>query len=381
MGAIKKKESLRRVRSGPRQRCCNTTGGRYPRYTLQWENVRKKSRVWGRDSGPQKPQLSRLKCFRPTHVCHCALLCTSSVHGEQVTRYFYNSVTRQDTMCTYVTSQLFLRRRFPQPPRAHHIPPAHCCCFRRSLSADFGSGSFVFGSVFSYLKGGKRRLHKAETIKFRSGKLECWVVSNSSKYRHRCVWSVLTDRAALEQSRPDFPRVVSQIKGFALDSEFGVTAVWRSSGDPNGDVVGVKKRTRGAECGEVFCCYMERLMLIPVSVDAISSLRDRVEMSYSGPMHSFSAFAKFRPIFALKAAVSQSFPTSLLPWFLNYDWQGGSVSPSTHSPQEHGSVKLRRPEVDVSIFQNKYLAYGLMATTVYNTCYYYLFVKCVFSCG
>lgn len=207
------------------------------------------------------------------------------------------------------------------------------------------------------------------------------MVSNSSKDRHHCVWSVLTDRAALEQSRPDFPRVVSQIKGFAPDSEFGVTAVWRSNGDPNGDVVGVKKRTRGAECGEVFCCYMERLMLIPVSVDAISSLRDRVEMSYSGPMHSFSAFAKFRPIFALKAAVSQSFPTSLLPWFLNYDWQGGSVSPSTHSPLEHGSVKLRRPEVDVSIFQNKCLVCGLTATIVYNTCYYYPFVKCVISCG
>lgn len=35
------------------------------------------------------------------------------------------------------------------------------------------------------------------------------------------------------------------MKGFALDSEFGVTAVWRGGGDPNGDVVGVNKNGRG----------------------------------------------------------------------------------------------------------------------------------------
>lgn len=68
-----------------------------------------------------------------------------------------NNVTGQDIMCTYVTSQLFFRRRFSQPPRAHHIPPAHSCSFRRSLSADLGSASFVFGSVFSYLKRGGGR--------------------------------------------------------------------------------------------------------------------------------------------------------------------------------------------------------------------------------
>lgn len=61
-------------------------------------------------------------------------------------------------------------------------------------------------------------------------------------------------------------------------------------------------------------------MLIPVSVEAIPTLRDRLEMSYSGPVHSFfSASAKFKPISAIKAVVSQSFPNSLLPWFLNYD--------------------------------------------------------------
>lgn len=157
MGAIKKKETLRRVRSDHRTMLPRSSEPKQQaagiRVTLCSGKTSEKSRVWGMVSGPQKPQLSRLKCFRPTHVCHCALLCTSSVHGEQVTRYFYNSGTRQDIMCTYVTSQLFLRRRFPQPARAHHIPPAHCCCCRRSLSADFGSGSFVFGSVFSYLRG------------------------------------------------------------------------------------------------------------------------------------------------------------------------------------------------------------------------------------
>lgn len=80
---------------------------------------------------------------RPRRVCNALL---------------YNNVTGQDIMCTYVTSQLFFRRRFSQPPRAHHIPPAHSCSFLRSLSADFGSASFVFGSVFSYLKRGERTL-------------------------------------------------------------------------------------------------------------------------------------------------------------------------------------------------------------------------------
>lgn len=41
-----------------------------------------------------------------------------------------------------------------------------------------------------------------------------------------------------------------------------------------------------------------------------------------------------------KHSGSASFPTSLLPWFLNCDWQGGSVFPSSHPPLQHGSVKL-----------------------------------------
>lgn len=80
---------------------------------------------------------------RPRRVCN-ALLC--------------NNVTGQDIMCTYVTSQLFFRRRFSQPPRAHHIPPAHSCSFLRSWSADFGSDSFVFGSVFSHLERGRKEV-------------------------------------------------------------------------------------------------------------------------------------------------------------------------------------------------------------------------------
>lgn len=49
--------------------------------------------------------------------------------------------------------------------------------------------------------------------------------------------------------------------------------------------------------------------------------------------------AYIQTVFTEKAMVPQSFPTSLLPWFLNYDWQGGSVFPSAHPPLEHCGVK------------------------------------------
>lgn len=49
--------------------------------------------------------------------------------------------------------------------------------------------------------------------------------------------------------------------------------------------------------------------------------------------------ASVKTVFTAKAMVPQSFPTSLLPWFLNYDWQGGSVFPSAHPPLEHCGVK------------------------------------------
>lgn len=71
---------------------------------------------------------------------------------------------KYDIKCTYVTPQLFFRRRFSQPPWTHHLPPTHICSFLalRSLSGDFGLASFVFGSVFSYLRRRKRRRwHKA----------------------------------------------------------------------------------------------------------------------------------------------------------------------------------------------------------------------------
>lgn len=54
---------------------------------------------------------------------------------------------------------------------------------------------------------------------------------------------------------------------------------------------------------------------------------------------------------------SASFPTSLLPWFLNCDWQGGSVFPSTHPPLEHGRVEIHNSDGQVEVwefwFQNK----------------------------
>lgn len=194
---------------------------------------------------------------------------------------------------------------------------------------------------------------------------------NSGKCRHQCFWSVLTDRAALEKKKSTdqiFHELLSQIQGFTLDSESGVTAVRRSDGDPIGDVVGVKKRPQATECGEVF-------LLLYGTPDANSRQRGSdsqfCAIGWKCPTADrciVFASAKIKPIFALKAVVSQSFPTSLLPWFLNYDWQGGSVSPSTHSPLEHGSVKLRWTEVDVCKFQNKCLARRLTAIIVYNAC-------------
>lgn len=190
-------------------------------------------------------------------------------------------------MCTYVTSQLFLRRRFSQPPRAHHIPPAHSFSFLRSLSADFGSASFVFGSVFSYLKrGGKdvgitqKRLHS---------RVESWCVEWFLTALNSDPFEVYLPTGQLSEiPHTSFPRLVGQIKGF--------TWIWCPPcvQNNNGDVLGVegKKRAQATESGEVFCCYMERLMLIPVSVEAIPSLRDCLEMSYSGPMHSFFGFCE-----------------------------------------------------------------------------------------
>lgn len=124
-----------------------------PWRTLQRKNVQKRScmREGFRITKASTQLLEMLQAYarlplrptvhkkRPRRVCNALL---------------YNNVTGQDIMCTYVTSQLFFRRRFSQPPRAHHIPPAHSCSFLRSLSADLGSSSFVFGSVFSYLKRG-----------------------------------------------------------------------------------------------------------------------------------------------------------------------------------------------------------------------------------
>lgn len=47
-----------------------------------------------------------------------------------MTAYFMEMwQTKYDIKCTYVTSQLFFRRRLSQPPRAHHISPTHICSF------------------------------------------------------------------------------------------------------------------------------------------------------------------------------------------------------------------------------------------------------------
>lgn len=143
-------------------------------------------------------------------------------------------------MCTYVTSQLFFRRRFSQPPRAHHIPPAHSCSFLRSLSADFGSASFVFGSVFSYLKrGGKdvdttqKRLHsKVESC--------CvdWFLTALNTVTDPFE-AYLPTRQLSKIPHTSFPRLVGQIKGF--------TWIWCPPcvQNNNGGVLGVEGKKNG----------------------------------------------------------------------------------------------------------------------------------------
>lgn len=212
--------------------------------TLQWENVRKKPCLRkgfrSTEASTQPPEMlqayARLP-LRPTVHEQRARGASNALLLQEWNTAGYNVHLRN--VSTF--SQEEISSASPSTPH----PPRSLLLLWPEFERRFRLGFVCFWECLLVPEGGKRRWHKAETVKFRSGKLEGWVVSSSSKYRHHCVWSVLTDGAALEQSRPDFPRVVSQIKGFALDSEFGVTAVWRSDGDPNGDVVGVKKNGRG----------------------------------------------------------------------------------------------------------------------------------------
>lgn len=67
-------------------------------------------------------------------------------------------------------------------------------------------------------------------------------------------------------------------------------------------------------------------MLIPVSVERfpICEVRCRCPTMYRCIVF---LSAQMRTIFRLNTVVPPSFPTSLLPRFLNYDWQGGFVFP------------------------------------------------------
>lgn len=82
-------------------------------------------------------------------------------------------------------------------------------------------------------------------------------------------------------------------------------------------------------------------MLIPVNVERfpVCEVRCKCPTVYRCIV---LVSAQIKTIFTVNTVVPPSFPTSLLPWFLNYDWQGGSVFPSTHPPLEHGSVKLTK---------------------------------------
>lgn len=250
MGAIKKKETLRRVRSDHRTMLPRSSEPKQQaagiRVTLcsgktSWKKPCLRKGFRSTEASTQ--QLEMLQAYarlplRPTVHERRARGASNALLLQQCNTAGYNVHLRN--VSTFSQEEISSATpSTPHPPRSLLLPSPE---FERR----FRLGFVCFWECLLVPEGGKRRWHKAETVKFRSGKLECWVVSNSSKYRHHCVWSVLTDRAALEQSRPDFPRVVSQIKGFALDSELGVTAVWRSNGDPNGDVVGVEKTDAGS---------------------------------------------------------------------------------------------------------------------------------------
>lgn len=240
-GCYKKKKKPWDVWDPITGRCCHVPGNQNRYFAVG--KRQKKSRVWGFRSTEASPQpLEMLQAYarlplRPTVHEQRARGASNALLLQEWNTAGYNVHLRN--VSTF--SQEEISSASPSTPH----PPRSLLLLWPEFERRFRLGFVCFWECLLVPEGGKRRWHKAETVTFRSGKLEGWVGSNSSKYRHQCVWSVLTDGAALEQSRPDFPRVVSQIKGFALDSEFGVTAVWRSDGDPNGDVVGVKKNGRG----------------------------------------------------------------------------------------------------------------------------------------
>lgn len=84
-------------------------------------------------------------------------------------------------------------------------------------------------------------------------------------------------------------------------------------------------------------------------------------MPRSVAVHSVSArYLKKKTIFTVNTVVPPSFLTSFLPWFLNCDWQCGSVFPWTHPLLEH--VKLPNGyKADVrAFFQNKCLFFFII---------------------
>ena len=96
-------------------------------YVLTGGEVRSEETQVQKDRDTQQ---QRLFCRRrglhmsvPRSTTHCAH------HLSHTQRNKY------DIKCTYVTSQLFFRRRLPQPARAHHISPTHSCG-SRNLSLD-----------------------------------------------------------------------------------------------------------------------------------------------------------------------------------------------------------------------------------------------------
>lgn len=60
------------------------------------------------------------KNLQTHNVCHVLV---------KLTGLFVYSVKQGDIKWTYVTSQLFFRRRLSEPARAHHLSPAHICAF------------------------------------------------------------------------------------------------------------------------------------------------------------------------------------------------------------------------------------------------------------
>lgn len=219
-------------------------------------------------------------------------------------------------MCTYVTSQLFFRRRFSQPPRAHHIPPAHRCSFLRQFERRFWRGFVCFWECLLLPEGGGEDVDI--TQKRLNSKVESWCVE-----WFLTALNTVTDpfEVYLPLSKiphTSFPTSCWSNKrilpGFVVHLVYEIT-----TGTRTGTSWGSKNGAQAEKWRSFLLLYGTPHANSRQCGSDSQFARSAGNVLQRTNAQFFSASAKFKPIFAIKAVVSQSFPTSLLPWFLNYD--------------------------------------------------------------